>query len=294
LSLVRSVGEVVVSRGNIRVGSSGDREWVNLALGWGSVQLGTVVNVVVGSIAIVSLEVNTAGEVRRAGESKLHGHILIVEDKVAILEHLGEIFHLAILESRDQIVSGGKLPSFSVIGVVGGVEVRSAELYMQKRVSSHCNLGRVEVILNSRVALNDVSSSSSIVQVDNSSTISVGKLFKLDDIRSVLEGSGNLISLQSDSKSKCICVSRNLNIGSFKEWNISCRLVKDVLAVRRNIGIDSSGFSQLVSVCRAVEARVPEDLFSGCLTCIFLESRIVPVRLRIIRRGNVVSQSKDT
>jgi len=153
---------------------------------------------------------------------------------------------------------------------------------MQELIRSHGNVSWIEVILNCRIALNNVSSSSSVVQVVDSSSISIGIVSHGQHKGSVLEGSGDLISLESHSQVRISGSSGDVDVSSFEDWNISGSLVDDVLAIGRNSSCEEICLGKEISIGWAVVSRVPEELLSSSFSSSLNEVGIIPVGLRII------------
>jgi len=278
-SLLSSVGEVIVPGVDVLVGSGGELLDSGVVVSRRSVELTTVGD----GVLLIGLSVLERLAGRKISQSsKGHGSC----DIDVLEESLRSHDSREVLVTRvnlDHVGSVRESPSLSVVGVLGSVEVRSQELDMDTVGFRDIQSLRDKVVLNSRVALDDVSSSSSLVQVEDSGTSSSGSRLgiHLEQVRSVLEGTSNLVSVDCQSQSRS--VSKHLNVWSVKsKWlGKSSQLVG---ALRSLVNKWVSSISSSISCgLGAVELGINEGV--GVIT--------KGVDSWVVGRGHVVSHSGD-
>jgi len=197
---LRSVREVVVSRGDIVVSSGRELVQTSVKVCRSVIEFSAVRNLVVGAIRVISVVVDTPRIVPNVNKGKFlssgsvvvpHGHAGGRQREVRLL--------VAVLQ---HVRSGRVLPSFSVVRVVGGVEIRPAELDMEIIVGCDAEDIRNEIRLNCWVALDNISSSSSVVQIVDGSNESSRARHESQHIRTILESSRDLVGVEGNSQGR--------------------------------------------------------------------------------------------
>lgn len=208
--LVRAVGEVVVTSGH-EVESTGGLGALSTSVeeGRGHVEVVAVLEVLVvvvvvassGGIGLAAASLTVSGtDARLIKVSQLEG------------KGRGEDFHLldlarvvgAGLEGLG--VQGYQVGAIvlvtSVTGLVGSVVVGTSPLEVDVISASDLEMGGSEIILNTRVALNDVSTTSTDTQVeDTCSRLDVSRaLHDLEGMRTILEGTTELVGVDVQSQ----------------------------------------------------------------------------------------------
>jgi len=199
--LLSSVGEVVVSRAHVIESASQvhlDQTTIKVR-GGGSIQLHAVENVLLGSIGVIVV----SGQQLRLGQAASlvqHGHVL---SQPLRLEHGGMVGQ-PLVSGRVRCLERLELHNVASVSLVSSLtsvssRVGVATSPLEVNVVANGNeesLGN-EVVFGSRVGLDDVSSFSSDVQVVDllSAGYSVRSASNVEDVRSVLEGSAELVGV---------------------------------------------------------------------------------------------------
>jgi len=194
-SLLISVGEVVVSGGHEVEGSSSvhsNNSSVEVSIS--SVQLSAISGVLisVGSSSSDGRSGHAVGLVE-VGHSESQG-FRFEQDLSWVLADpfVGNGVRGPWIGDLDTVRSVSSVSSFS--GISGGIGITSSPLEVDVISDSGVQVGWDKVVFGGGVGLDDVSSLSSNVQVEDSgkSWDSLGSLGDFEDVRSVLEGSSEL------------------------------------------------------------------------------------------------------
>jgi len=209
LSLLSSVGEVVVSRAHVpELSSLVHSDESSIEVLWGSVELHAVLGVSLNGVLVVVVLLLQVLKRQAVGLSE-HAHPL---SQSLGLEQWGVLGN-PLIRSGDGSVKVGELyhvgsvsscSSFSSIS--SWVGVASSPLEVDVVSSTSSEEGGDEVVLSRWVGLHDVSSLSSDVQVEDSlkRRDSLGSGSDVEHVRSVLEGSSELRSINGKRHVKSI------------------------------------------------------------------------------------------
>jgi len=203
-SLLSSVREVVVSGVHVVEGSSGvHSDQTSIEIGRSGIELHAVGSVLIDGIGIVVVGsqqflhgLASSLSEHREVESKLGG---IKQGGVGVQPFSGGGERRFQIGDLDHVGSIGLISSFS--GVSSGVGVTSGPLEVDVISRSDREISGDEIVLSGGVGLNDVSSLSSDVQVEDSvgHGDSSGSGSDMEHERSILEGSSELRSINGKS-----------------------------------------------------------------------------------------------
>jgi len=209
LSSLGSVREVVVSAGHVVESSSlVHLDETSIEVSWGSIEFHAVLNVGFNIVLVVVVLGQQLSVSQTVGLSQ-HGH---VKSQLLSFEE-GSVRIDPRVRSGLHVSKTGKLHHVGSIGLGGSltsisswVGVASGPLEVNKVVCSSFEALWHEVVFSGGVSLNDVSSLSSNVEVEDSlsSGNSRGSGQEVEDIRSVLEGSSELRSIGGKLESSCV------------------------------------------------------------------------------------------
>jgi len=219
LSLLSSVGEVVVSGVHVVESSGGVHlDQTSIEVGSSSVQLHAVSLVLVdgSDVVVVGSQELSHGQASSLSE---HSHVLsqfrrLEQGSIGVDpigsggSRGGEVSDL------DHVGSISLIGSFS--GVSSGVGVATGPLEVDVISNSALEMVGDEVVLRGGVSLNDVSSLSSDVEVENSvgGGDSSGSGSDVEHVRSILEGSSELRSIDGEGH----VGTRGIESGVLSDW----------------------------------------------------------------------------
>lgn len=215
-SLLRAVGEVVVTGRSVLVGSItmvNVHETILRKCGETSrslVELGTVI---VGVLFVgLSVVVGTTAGLLEESETLGDGVGTEEVDRGTVAGHVG-----TRLVELDHVHAVRVLPSLTVVGVLGGVEVGTMELDVDNIVSVDIELAGDKVILDGGVRLHDVSTTSTGVEVvDGLARGPRRTSTHSEHVRAILEGTGSLVGVEGDGDGR-LAASKESDVGTVEE-----------------------------------------------------------------------------
>lgn len=204
-SLLASVGEVVVAGGNVvELSGSVHLDQTSVEIGSDVVHLHAIVDVLL-SIVLVIVVIGQQALIRAAllgivvrlvDESESEHELVRIEEVVEI----GLVIDWVVVSTAadlNQVGSIGSIQSFS--GLVLSVGVASSPLEVDVVSDEDLKIVGSEVVFDSGISFDDVSSLSANVQVENASRCNlVGSLADFENVRSVLEGSSVFVGVKSE------------------------------------------------------------------------------------------------
>jgi len=202
-SLLSSVGEVVVSGGHvIKVSSDVHSDEASIKVSRSRIELHAVLNILLCIVLVVlildkELFISEAVDLIQHGHSKSQSlsfeqrRSLVSDPAIISRNILSDGFDL------DDVVSVSAVGSFSSISCRIGVATGPLEVDV---ISNSAIEGlRNKVVFGGRISLDDVSSLSSHVEIEDSGDgrNSIGSWLNVEDVASILEGSSVLSGIQS-------------------------------------------------------------------------------------------------
>lgn len=250
--LLRAVGEVVVAGGH-EVEGTGGAGSADTAVeqGLGSVQVVAVLEVLIvvvvvasgGGVGLAALDGVVVGLLCVGADA---GLILVGEleserggPELGILDAIGVVgasvsVHTLLLDDGHQV--GAIVLVATVTGLTSGVVVGTSPLEVDVVCASDLELVGREIVLYSWVALNNVSSASSNIQVEDArSWLYVSwTLGDLERVRAVLEGTSELVGVDVESQVSLLSlrIGSEVHVGVVGDWRLLLSVERGVNHLR--------------------------------------------------------------